>query len=332
MERTLIIAEIGVNHNGDISLAKEMIAAAKECGADIAKFQTGYAEKVISKFAPKADYQEKNTGTGESQLEMVKKLMLPMDAFYEMKECCVKSGIEFLSTPFDLDSIDFLEHLDMHRWKIPSGEVTNLPYLIKIAKTKKPVIMSTGMCNMPEIESAVRYLREYGADDICLLHCTTEYPAPFEEINLRAMDTLRNKFHVPIGYSDHSKGIEVPIAAVALGASVIEKHFTLDRNLPGPDHKASLEPSELKEMICAIRNIEQAMGTGEKIAGNSEQKNMVVARKSIVAKTKIKRGERFSEENITTKRPGNGISPMKWFDVLGIAAVRDFEEDELIEL
>lgn len=332
MQKTLIIAEIGVNHNGDIALAKEMIAAAKECGADIAKFQTGYAEKVISKFAPKADYQTKNTGTEESQLEMVKKLLLPVDAFYEIKAYCGKLGIEFLSTPFDLDSIDFLERLDMSVWKIPSGEVTNLPYLIKIAKTGRPIIMSTGMCNMQEVETAVHYLKEYGADDIRLLHCTTEYPAPFEEINLRAMNALREKFHVPVGYSDHSKGIEVPIAAVAMGACVIEKHFTLDRNMPGPDHKASLEPAELKAMVSAIRNIEMALGTGEKTVSVSEQKNMIVARKSIVAKKRIKQGESFSEENITTKRPGSGISPMKWFDVLGTAAIRDFEEDELIEL
>lgn len=330
MQKTLIIAEAGVNHNGNIDLAKKMIDSAKASGADIVKFQTGFAENIISKFAPKAEYQEKTTGKVESQLDMVKKLLLPLDDFIILKKYCDQAGITFLSTPFDLESIDFLDQIGMHLWKIPSGEITNLPYLVKIAQTGYPIVMSTGMCEIQEIEAAVAVLRENGAGEISLLHCTTEYPAPMLDVNLKAMNTLHDIFHVPVGYSDHTKGIEIPIAAVARGATIIEKHFTLDRNMQGPDHKASLEPNELKAMVDAIRNIEKALGDGVKAASPSEQKNIAVVRKSIVAKCRIEKGTMFSEQNITTKRPGTGISPMKWFDVIGRRAIRDFEEDELI--
>lgn len=332
MQKTLIIAEAGVNHNGSLDLAKKMIDAAKASGADIVKFQTGFAENIISKFAPKAEYQEKTTGKVESQLDMVKKLLLPLDDFIILKKYCDQAGITFLSTPFDLESIDFLDQIGMHLWKIPSGEITNLPYLVKIAQTGYPIIMSTGMCEIQEIEAAVAVLRENGAGEISLLHCTTEYPAPMMDVNLKAMNTLHDIFHVPVGYSDHTKGIEISIAAVARGATIIEKHFTLDRNMQGPDHKASLEPNELKAMVDAIRNIEKALGDGVKAASPSEQKNIAVARKSIVAKRDIKIGEVFSDNNIATKRPGNGISPMEWFNIIGKKAVRDFKEDELIEL
>ncbi|HHX95326.1 MAG TPA: N-acetylneuraminate synthase, partial [Clostridia bacterium] len=254
------------------------------------------------------------------------------DDFIELKNYCEMQKITFLSTPFDLESIDFLANLGMEFWKIPSGEITNLPYLIKIAKTHKPVIMSTGMSNLDEIQEAFNLLQENGSGEITLLHCTTEYPAPYEDVNLRAMLTLKEKFNTPVGYSDHTIGIEVPVAAVTLGATVIEKHFTLDRNMEGPDHKASLEPHELKAIVSAIRNVELAMGDGVKKPTPSEKKNIAVARKSIVASRNIKKGEVFTEDNLTTKRPGNGISPMRWYEVLGQRAVRDFKEDELIVL
>lgn len=330
--KTLIIAEIGVNHNGSIETAKKMIDVAEDCGVDVVKFQTGSAEKLISRFAPKAKYQEVTTEKNETQLEMVKKISLPMEAFAELKEYCDGKKIKFLSTPFDLDSIDFLNKIGVDFWKIPSGEVTNLPYLIKMARTGKPVIMSTGMCNIDEIKKAIDVLRSNGVIDICLLHCTTEYPAPVKEVNLKAMDTMKAMFGIDVGYSDHTVGIEVPIAAVARGAVIIEKHFTLDKNMEGPDHKASIEPRELKEMVKAIRNIEKAIGDGRKIPTPSEKKNIEAARKSIVAKRDIRKGEMFSESNITTKRPGSGLSPMKWFDVIGIKAKRNFVEDELIEI
>lgn len=331
-KNTLVIAEIGVNHNGDVNLAKKMVEVAKNCGADIVKFQTAHPEKIISKFAPKADYQKKTTGEEESQLEMVKKVTLPFEAYKEINKYCNEQNIEFMSTPFDIESIDFLDDLGQRRWKIPSGEVTNLPYLIKIAKTGYPIIMSTGMCDISEIESAIEVLKSNGCGEITLLHCTTEYPAPISEINLKAMITLRNHFNVTVGYSDHTKGIDIPIAAVAMGAEVIEKHFTLDKNMDGPDHKASLEPEELKKMIEGIRNVDIAMGDGVKKATESEKKNKLIARKSIVAAKAIKKGELLSEDNLTTKRPGTGISPMKWFDVVGTVAYRNYEEDELIEL
>lgn len=326
-----IIAEAGVNHNGSFDLACRLVDAAKAAGADCIKFQTFRSQNLVSRNAGKADYQKDTTGDG-SQADMLTKLELSYDAFSRLKQYCEEVGITFLSTPFDLESAAFLDELGVPFWKIPSGEVTNLPYLEALAKTGRPVVMSTGMCEMDEIEAALRVLREHGTADIRLLHCNTEYPTPFADVNLRAMETMRNAFGVEVGYSDHTKGIEVPIAAVALGATIIEKHFTLDRNMEGPDHKASLEPDELAAMVSAIRNIEQALGSGEKTASPSERKNIAVARKSIVAKRAIKAGERLTQENLTVKRPGSGVSPMRWRDVLGTAAIRDFEEDEMIEL
>ncbi|NWQ39155.1 N-acetylneuraminate synthase [Bacillus sp. EB106-08-02-XG196] len=327
-----IIAEAGVNHNGSLEIAKNMVDSVKESGADCIKFQTFISKNIVSKNAKKADYQKFQTNSDESQLDMLRKLELSFKEFFELSEYCKSTGIEFLSTGFDFDSIDFLNSIDMKKWKIPSGEITNLPYLIRIAKLKKPVILSTGMSTMEDIRIALNVLIENGSGEITLLHCTTEYPTPFTDVNLAAMITIHNEFGLPFGYSDHSKGIEVPIAAVAMGATVIEKHFTLDRNMDGPDHKASLEPNELKAMISAIRNVELAIGNGEKSPTESEKKNMVIARKSIIANCEIKKGEIFTERNLTVKRPGNGVSPMKWFEVIGKTAVRDFEEDELIEL
>lgn len=331
-KRVFIIAEAGVNHNGDIKLAKNLIDVAKEAGADAIKFQTFISEKVISKYAPKAEYQDRNTSSKESQLEMVKKLELSFDEFVELSRYCRERNIEFLSTAFDFDSISFLDSLNMKIWKIPSGEITNLPYLIKIAKLGKEVILSTGMSTMEDIRSAISALKKNGSGDITVLHCTTEYPAPYNDVNLKAMNAIQVKFGVPVGYSDHTEGIEIPIAAVAMGAAIIEKHFTLDRNMEGPDHKASLEPNELKAMVSAIRNIEMAIGNGEKKPAESEIKNMTIARKSIIAKKNILKGEIFTEDNLTVKRPGNGISPMKWFEVMGKTAIRNFKEDELIEI
>lgn len=326
-----IIAEAGVNHNGSFDLACRLIDAAKEAGADCIKFQTFKSENLVSKSAGKADYQKTTTGEG-SQIDMLKKLELSYDEFVQLKVYCDQKEICFLSTPFDFESIDFLNTMDIPFWKIPSGEITNLPYLIALAKTGKPIIMSTGMCDLDEIKAAINVLHENGAGNIKMLHCNTEYPTPFKDVNLRAMQTLKNTFGLEVGYSDHTKGIEVPIAAVALGATIIEKHFTLDRSMEGPDHKASLEPYELAEMVRSIRHIEMALGSREKKPSPSEQKNIVIARKSIVAKTDIKAGDTFSEDNLTVKRPGNGISPMRWFEVLGAKAIRNFREDELIEL
>ncbi len=325
---TVIIAEAGVNHNGDMDLAKKLIDEAKNAGADYVKFQT--AVNPTSKYAPKAEYQKRETGADETQLQMALKLRLTLDQHYELYEYCNKAGISYLSTAFDIDSVHFLDSLKLPFWKIPSGEITNLPYLLEIAKTRKPIMMSTGMAEMDEIETAMRILKENGSGDITLLQCHTDYPTLMENVNLRAMNTLADTFKVPVGLSDHSIGIEVPIAAVAMGAVVIEKHFTLDRNMYGPDHKASIEPEGLKAMISAIRNIEVALGDGQKVCSPLERKNIIVARKSIVAKRDIKKGEELTEENITTKRPGNGVSAMKWFEVLGTKAVRDFGEDELI--
>lgn len=327
-----IIAEAGVNHNGDINLAYRLVDVAKASGADIVKFQTFSPIDEVSKFAKKAEYQKGENDSGENQLEMLKKLALSHDDFIKIKAYCEKVGIEFLSTPFDLGSIDFLESLGCKHWKIPSGEITNYPYLVKISKTALPIIMSTGMSNIDEIEEAISLMKSHNCGEITLLHCTTEYPAPIDEINLNAIKTLKNRFKTKVGYSDHSLGIESSIAAVALGAEIIEKHFTLDKKSPGPDHKASLEPSELKAMVTAIRKIELAMGTGEKVPTKSEIKNIEIARKSLVAKCSIKAGEIFSIDNLTTKRPGNGISPMLWAKVIGTAAKRNFEEDELIEI
>lgn len=332
MKHVDIIAEAGVNHNGDFALAREMISAAKEAGADYIKFQTFIPDKLVSRFAEKARYQKELTGKDESQLDMLRKLAISKEDFVALKEYCDEIGIGFLSTPFDLESIDFLEALDMDFWKIPSGEVTNLPYLKKIARTGRKVVMSTGMCNMDEIREATAILEKNGTTDIVLLHCNTQYPTPFEHVNLNAMKTIGSETGKQVGYSDHTVGIEVPIAAVALGAVVIEKHFTLDKNMAGPDHKASIDVKELKEMVKYIRNVERALGTGVKEPSLSERENIEVARKSIVANCDIKKGEFFTEYNITTKRPGNGISPMKWCDVLGKVASRDFKEDEMIEL
>ena len=332
MNKILIIAEAGVNYNGSLELALKMVDAAKAAGADIVKFQTGIPEKVISRYADKAEYQKNNTGSDESQLDMVRKLMLRLEDFIPLKNYCEESGIKFLSTPFDLESVEFLDKLGCDLWKIPSGEITNLPYLIKIARTHKKIILSTGMSTLYEVSEALNVLKDNQAGEIILMHCTTEYPAPFEDVNLKAMITLREKFNCETGYSDHTQGIEAAIAAAALGACVIEKHFTLDRNMSGPDHKASLEPGELADMIKAVRHIESALGTGIKAPAESERKNIAIARKSIVASREILKGELLTEENITTKRPGTGISPMKYFEVLGTRAIRDFHEDELIEL
>lgn len=333
-KKVIIIAEAGVNHNGNFEIAGKMIAEAKKAGADYVKFQTAVPELVISSIAPKAAYQKETTGSDESQLEMCKAIHLPLSAYSRLKAICDEEGIGFLSTPFDLVSIDSLEELDMDFYKIPSGEITNLPYLRKIASKGRSVIMSTGMSEIAEIADAIKVLEDGGIsrDKIILLHCNTEYPTPYKDVNLAAMKHLHDVFRVAVGYSDHTKGIEVPIAAVALGAQFIEKHFTLDRNMDGPDHKASLEPAQLKEMIDSIRNIEDAIGEYTKHPTESETPNKVIARKSIVAAKDIKRGEIFSESNITAKRPGNGISPMLWDKVIGTTAKRDFKYDELIEL
>lgn len=326
-----IIAEAGVNHNGDFALAKQMVDEAKKAGADYIKFQTFVPEKLVSRFAEKAEYQKETTGAGESQLQMLQKLTLTNDNFRELKKYCAKTGIGFISTPFDLESIDFLETFDMDFWKVPSGEVTNLPYLERIARTGRKVVLSTGMCDLKEIKEAVAVLENNGTPEIVLLHCNTQYPTPYEHVNLTAMQTMEKATGKKTGYSDHTQGIEVPVAAVALGAVVIEKHFTLDKEMEGPDHKASLNPQELKAMVTAIRHIEKAFGTGEKVPTLSEKTNIAVARKSIVAARAIKQGEILTEENLTVKRPGSGISPMRWYEILGKKAVRDFKEDELIE-
>lgn len=331
MSDVFIIAEAGVNHNGDVRLAKKLINAAKRAGADAVKFQTFIAGCVVSKTAQKVDYQKRDTETNESQLEMLRKLELSYGDFKALKKYCEKKGILFLSTAFDLDSISFLESLDMPIYKVPSGEITNLPYLMKIASFGKPVILSTGISDLDEVGLALDVLQGNGAGTITLLHCNTQYPTPFEEANIKAMLTLKERFGLAVGYSDHTLGIEAPIAAIALGATVIEKHFTLDKRLNGPDHKASLDPQELKAMVTSIRNIEVALGDGVKQPSLSENTNKKAVRKSIVAKRPIVKGELFTQDNLTVKRPGNGISPMKWFEVLGMSAGRDFSEDELID-
>ena len=333
-DKVIIIAEAGVNHNGNYDLAVKMIHEAKRAGADYVKFQTAVPELVISTFAPKAEYQKETTGADESQLDMCRAIHLPLTDYVKLAAICKEEGIGFMSTPFDLVSIDVLEELDMDYWKSPSGEITNLPYLRKIASKHRPVIMSTGMCEMQEIADALAVLEAGGLTryQITLLHCNTQYPTPFADVNLAAMHTIAATFGTKVGYSDHTRGIEVPIAAVAMGAKVIEKHFTLDCNMEGPDHKASLEPHQLKAMVDAIRNVEEAIGSAEKHATASETPNKEVARKSIVAARAIAKGEVLTEENITVKRPGNGISPMLWDSVIGTKAKRDFIYDELIEL
>lgn len=335
-KRTLIIAEAGVNHNGSIELAKQLVEKAVEAGVDYIKFQTFKASKLVTKAAKQAEYQQRNIGGQEnSQYQMLKKLELTPEEHEVLIDYCHQLGIKFFSTAFDFDSIEYLHSLDLGLWKIPSGEVTNYPFLKRIAAYNEKTILSTGMCDMEDVRAAVNALYKNGLskENLILLHCNTEYPTPFEDVNLKAMDALRKEFDVEVGYSDHTKGIEVPIAAVVLGATVIEKHFTLDRNMEGPDHKASLEPDELKAMVSAIRNIEKAVGgDGTKHVSESERKNIAIARKSIVAACDIKAGEVFTEQNLTVKRPGSGISPMCWEEVLGMKAKRNFAEDELIEL
>lgn len=334
MSKVFIIAEAGVNHNGNIETAKKMVDAAVDAGADAVKFQTFKAEKLVCRNAQKAEYQKKTTDKNESQFEMIKKLELDLNAHRELIMHCTERGIVFLSTPFDLDSIHLLHELGLEIFKIPSGEMTNLPYLKEIGTLKKKVIMSTGMANLKEIGVTLDILTQAGTskENITVLHCNTEYPTPFEDVNLLAMLTIQEAFKVKVGYSDHTLGIEVPIAAVALGAKVIEKHFTLGKNMQGPDHKASLIPEELNGMVRAIRNIEKALGSGIKKPSHSELKNKPVARKSIVAVKSIKKGEVFTSENITAKRPGIGISPLEWDRVIGSKALRNFDEDEIIEI
>lgn len=332
MSKTYIIAEAGVNHNGSVEIAKKLIDVAKNSGADCVKFQTFISKNLVSKNAIKADYQKKVTDKNESQLDMLKDLELTFDQFVELKNYSESKNIDFMSTAFDFESIDFLNSLDLKIWKIPSGEITNLPYLIKIAKLNKPIILSTGMSSIEEVDLAIKIIKEYNKSKLTILHCTTEYPSPYKDINLNAMLTIKNKFNIDVGYSDHTKGIDIPIAATALGAKVVEKHFTLNKNMIGPDHKASLEPQELKAMVTSIRNIEIALGDGIKKPAESEIKNISVARKSIIASKSIKAGEIFTTENITVKRPGHGISPMNWFNVIGKKAKKDFNEDELIEI
>lgn len=332
--KIIIIAEAGVNHNGDYGRAVEMIAAAAEAGADYVKFQTAVPELVISSVAPKAEYQKETTGSEESQLDMCRKIHLRLDDYAPLAAECRRQGIGFMSTPFDLRSVDCLLPLGMDYWKIPSGEITNLPYLRKIGALGQPVILSTGMSELPEVEAALRVLEKSGTPRrlVGLLHCNTQYPTPMRDVNLRAMDDLRALGAAAVGYSDHTVGTEVPVAAVALGARIIEKHFTLDKTLPGPDHRASLDPAELALMIRQIRNIEQALGATGKRVSPSERPNIEVARKSIVAARDIAAGELLTEENITVKRPGGGISPMLWDSVIGTRAVRDFPYDHLITL
>lgn len=332
---TLIIAEAGVNHNGSLAIAKQLIDAAVDAGVDIIKFQTFKADRLVSKDAKKAEYQKKNIGDGDdSQYQMLKKLELSDADHQGLVAYCHQSGIRFWSTAFDLESIDFLHALGLDLWKIPSGEITNYPFIKKIASFHEPVIMSTGMCDEQDIKNAMEVLLKNGLtkDQITILHCNTQYPTPMKDVNLKAMLTIKQDFGTVVGYSDHTQGIEVPIAAVALGAQVIEKHFTLDRSMPGPDHKASLEPQELKAMVKAIRNIEQALGSSEKKVSDSERANIAVARKSIVARVFIKKGEILTDDNLTVKRPGTGISPMRWEEVIGTKAKMNYQPDEQIQL
>jgi len=332
--RTLIIAEAGVNHNGDLALAKQLVIAAAEAGADLVKFQTFSADRLVTHDAPKAEYQAQNAGNSQSQFAMLKKLELSPQMHQDLLDYCRLKNIDFFSTGFDIESLDYLASLGLDRFKIPSGEITNLSYLRHVGAFGKSVILSTGMATLSEIEAALDVLESAGTprSRITVLHCNTEYPTPMQDVNLRAMCSIRDAFGVEVGYSDHTAGIEVPIAAVALGAIVIEKHLTLDRNLPGPDHKASLEPDEFAAMVSAIRNIEQAMGDGIKRPSPSELKNKPIARKSLVAARAIREGEVFTSDNVTAKRPGTGVSPMRLDEVIGRTAVRDFLADELITL
>lgn len=332
MRKVFIIAEAGVNHNGSVELAKKLIDAAVEAKADAVKFQTFKAEKLVNKNAHKAEYQKQTTDRAESQFDMIKKLELDEAVHRELMAYCKEKKIIFLSTPFDHDSIELLTDLGLEIFKIPSGEITNLPYLRHIGKLNKKVILSTGMADIGEIEDAINVLIEAGTkkENITILHANTMYPTPMEDVNLKAMVTIGNTFDIAFGYSDHTLGIEVDIAAVAMGACCIEKHFTLDKTMEGPDHKASLEPDELKAMVSAIRNIELALGSSVKKPSKSEMPNIEVARKSIVAACEIKKGELLSKENLAVKRPGNGISPMRWDEIVGSVALKDYKEDELI--
>ncbi|MEG9531791.1 N-acetylneuraminate synthase [Mannheimia indoligenes] len=337
MANVFIVAEIGCNHNGDPALAKKMVDVAKECGVDAVKFQTFKADKLISKYAPKAEYQKVTTGTADSQLEMTRKLELPYEEFVKLEAYARSLGLEVFSTPFDFESIDFLASQQQKVWKIPSGELTNLPYLEKIARLPiegKTIVISTGMATIEETKASLKVLEDNGMakKDITILHCNTEYPTPYEDVNLNAFHQLKQEFgEYSLGFSDHSAGYFAGLAAVPYGITFIEKHFTLDKNFEGPDHKASVTPDELKLLCEGIRAVEKSLGSSEKLVTNSEAKNKIVARKSIIAARPIKKGEIFTTENITTKRPGNGISPMFWYDVLGKEAQQDFEEDQLIQ-
>lgn len=331
MSKVIIIAEAGVNHNGDIEIAKKLVDVAVESGADYVKFQTASLDGIVSKSAKMSEYQIRNIGVETSQKEMLSRLLLPYEAFEELYEYCKKKNIAFLSTPFDIESIDFLDNLGVPFWKIPSGEITNYPYLRHIGQTGKAVIMSCGMSTLEEVEAAIRVLKENGTTEISILHCNTDYPTKMSDVNLRAMNLLKEKLGVPVGYSDHTLGTEVSIAAVALGAEIIEKHFTLDRSMEGPDHICSLEPSELKKMVEAIRNIEWALGKKEKKVTDSEMHNIAIVRKSIVCARRIKCGEVLTEDMLTTKRPGTGINPMLWEQVIGKSANRDYDEDDVLD-
>ena len=328
-----IIAEAGVNHNGDLNRALEMISVAKSSGANAIKFQTAIPEEVVTVTAQKAEYQKKLTQENQTQLEMIREISLSFSDFIDLKKECERSSIEFLSTPFDIESVNFLSKIGVKKFKIPSGEITNLPYLRLIGEKKKPIILSTGMVNMAEIKKAVDVISSSGLtkNQITILHCNTEYPTPIEDVNLNAMLTIKEELGVSIGYSDHTMGHEIALAAVAMGASIIEKHFTLDKSLPGPDQSASLEPTELVSFVESIRNLEIALGSFTKEPTPSERKNIPIVRKSIVANRVIKKGEKFTEENITTKRPGTGLSPMKWDEIIGSISGKDYKFDDLIE-
>lgn len=332
MKKVFIIAEAGVNHNGDISIAKKLVDEAKKAGANAIKFQTFTANKLVTKYIDKANYQKENTNCKENQYNMIKKLELSILEHMELYEYCKRKDIMFLSSPFDNDSIELLNNIGMQIFKIPSGEITNLPYLEKIRTTNKKIILSTGMSTLGDIENALDVFKDYSLNDITILHCNSEYPTPMEDVNLDAMLTIKNSFKTSVGYSDHTIGIEVPIAAVALGADVIEKHFTLDKKMEGPDHLVSLNPKEFNLMVKAIRNIEKALGTGIKKPSKSEENNISKVRKSIVASKDITKGEELTVENITTKRAGKGISPMRWYEIIGRRAAKNFKEDELISL
>ena len=330
MSKVFVIAEAGVNHNGDLDIAKQLIDAASEAGADAVKFQTYKTEQLVCKTAKKAEYQLKTTEKSETQYDKLKKLELTEYMHKELMDYCDKKNIMFLSTPFDIGSIKLLSRLGIQMFKIPSGEITDMPYLREVARQKKKIILSTGMSSMDEVKAAVKVLKDSGANDIILLHCNTQYPTPISDVKLLAMVKMRDETGLAVGYSDHTQGIEIPIAAVALGAVIIEKHLTLDKNMKGPDHKASIEPYELRQMVEGIRNVESALGEGIKQVSESERANIEIVRKSIVAAIEIKKGERFTELNLTTKRAGNGISPMRWDEIIGSTADRDYKADDRI--